>query len=71
MDVSSKTKKAKEGSYNEWETIPDYERPVLEKYQKSDFTPSDPRDKTKLTKVKTPFVMLSQTLFGCVLFIPI
>lgn len=35
-----KVKKAKASKYEELPEIPDYERPVLEKYDKSDFDPS-------------------------------
>lgn len=35
-----KAKKATKGKYEELPEIPDYERPVLEKYEKNDFDPN-------------------------------
>lgn len=46
-----KTKKEEKYDYNEWENIPDYERPVLEKFEKHAPPEYGGREKTKLSKV--------------------
>ncbi|KAJ8923567.1 hypothetical protein NQ315_010146 [Exocentrus adspersus] len=47
-----KTRKEEKASYNDWENIPDYERPVLEKYEKNAPPEYAGREKTKLSKEK-------------------
>lgn len=49
--VAKKKVEKKDDNYGLYE-IPDYDRPVLEKYEKGDDYMYGGRDKTKLTKVK-------------------
>lgn len=50
----TKVKVAKAKKYEELPEIPDYERPVLEKYEESAFEPSGPSGRTKLTPLEKP-----------------
>ncbi|KAJ8977335.1 hypothetical protein NQ317_018617 [Molorchus minor] len=50
--TATKTRKESNVSYNDWENIPDYERPVLEKFEKHPAPEFAGREKTKLTKEK-------------------
>lgn len=54
-------KKAEKADYNEWENIPDYERPVLEKYEPNAPPEYGGREKTKLSKVMSA----TNTCFNC------
>lgn len=50
--VLKKPKTAKKEGPEEWENIPDYDRPVLEKYEPGDHPDYKGREKTQLTKVR-------------------
>lgn len=58
-------KKGKAGVKEEdlyaWENIPDYERPVLEKYEPSEHPEYQGREKTKLSKV-SPAIYIGMLL---------
>lgn len=49
--VEKKVKKEAKQDYYDWENIPDYERPVLEKFEKHAPPEYGGREKTKLSKV--------------------
>lgn len=50
--AEKKAKEEKKESYDDWENIPDYERPVLEKFEKHPPVDYKGREKTQLTKVR-------------------
>lgn len=52
----TKVKVAKAKKYEELPEIPDYERPVLEKYEESAFEPTAPAGRTKLSPLQKPEV---------------
>lgn len=49
--AAKKTKKEGDNSLYDWEKIPDYDRPVLEKFEKHEHPEYAGREKTKLSKV--------------------
>lgn len=58
MSTTNKTKKDDSSLYD-WENIPDYDRPVLEKFEKHAPPEYAGRDKTKLSKVLIKAFVLS------------
>lgn len=50
----TKVKVVKAKKYEELPEIPDYERPVLEKYEESAFEASGPGERTKVTPLQKP-----------------
>lgn len=68
-----KAKKAKQSKYEELPEIPDYERPQLEKYEKSDFDPTKKQKEVKISttlnenkKDNQKFIKIPRQLVNCV-----